>query len=142
MAVESYNNSTNDKNESDSNRNKSLHVSYVKKALKQLGLVGLKSVDIKTYFDDDTLEMVDANMFLRLAADKSIQLSKSKTAFDLIDESKKGVVVIEDLHRVCIELEEEMTEDELIEMIEFADTSGEGLLRPKDFLRIAHKVNL
>ena len=81
-------------------------------------------------------------MFLRFAAEKTIQMDKSDRAFQLIDEAEKGVVVFEDLQRVCLELGEEMTEEELIEMIEFADSSGDGLLRPKHFFRISHKVNL
>lgn len=81
-------------------------------------------------------------MFLRFSADKSIQLEKSNKAFKLIDEANKGVVVFEDLQRVCLELGENMTEEELIEMIEFADSSGDGLLSPKHFFRIACKTNL
>lgn len=98
--------------------------------------------DAKRYFDDDSLESLDADMFLRFAADKSIQMDKSNRAFQLMDEAKKGVVVFEDLQRVCLELGEDMTEDELIEMIEFADSSGDGLINPKRFFRIALKTNL
>lgn len=98
--------------------------------------------DVKRYFDDESLEALDADMFLRFAADKSIQMTKSNRAFELIDEAKKGVVVFEDLQRVCLELGEAMTEDELVEMIEFADPSGVGLLSPKHFFRIAKKSNL
>lgn len=98
--------------------------------------------DVKNYFQDDSLESLDADMFLRFAADKSIQIEKSNRAFQLMDEAKKGVVVLEDLQRVCVELGEDMTEEELIEMIDFADSSGEGLLNPKHFFRIAQKTNL
>ncbi len=82
-------------------------------------------------------------MFLRFAADKSIQLEKSNRAFELIDEANKGIIVFEDLQRVCLELGETMTEEELIEMIDYADSSGgDGLLSPKHFFRIACKTNL
>ena len=81
-------------------------------------------------------------MFLRFAADKTMQLEKANKAFQLMDEAQKGVVVIEDLQRVCIELGEDLTEEELVEMIEFVDSTGEGLLSPEHFFRIAHKVNL
>jgi len=121
---------------------KLLPISYTKKPLKELKLVGLKTIDIKNYFDDDSLGSLDADMFLRFAAEKSIQLERSNMAFQLIDEAKKGVVVLEDLQRVCSDLGETMTEDELIEMIDFVDSSGEGFLNPKHFFRIAHKTNL
>ncbi len=81
-------------------------------------------------------------MFLRFAADKSIQIEKSNRAFELIDDAKKGVVVFEDLQRICIELGEEISEEELLEMIDFVDSSGEGLLTRKHFFRIARKSNL
>jgi len=138
-AVEVFNN----KRSETSSNNKELPIMHVKKPLKQLQLTGLKTDDIKSYFDDDSLETLDADMFLRFAAEKTIQMDKSDRAFQLMDEAEKGVVVFEDLQRVCLELGEEMTEEELIEMIEFADSSaGDGLLRPKHFFRISHKVNL
>jgi len=119
-----------------------LPISSIKKPLRQLQLRWLGVDDVKRYFDDESLEALDADMFLRFAADKSIQMTKSNRAFELIDEAKKGVVVFEDLQRVCLELGEAMTEDELVEMIEFADPSGVGLLSPKHFFRIAKKSNL
>ena len=122
--------------------NKELPISYAKTPLKQLQLTGLKTDDIRKYFNDDSLEKLDADMFLRFAADKTMQLEKANKAFQLMDEAQKGVVVIEDLQRVCIELGEDLTEEELVEMIEFADSTGEGLLSPEHFFRIAHKVNL
>lgn len=121
---------------------KLLPISCAKKILKQLQLEGLKTEDIRRYFEDDSVESLDADMFLRFASDKSIQLTKSNRAFQLIDEANKGVVVFEDLQRVCLELGELTTEEELIEMIEFADSSGDGLLNTKHFFRISSKVNL
>lgn len=81
-------------------------------------------------------------MFLRFAAAKSIQIEKSNRAFQLMDEAKKGIVVFEDLERVCVELGEELSKEEMVEMIEFVDSSGDGLLSPKHFFRIARKTNL
>ncbi|VEU42990.1 unnamed protein product [Pseudo-nitzschia multistriata] len=135
-ALESYN------NENDETSNEFLPNSFLKKPLKKLKLSGLKLDGIKSYFDDENLEALDADMFLRFAADKSIQMEKSNRAFQLIDNAGKGVVVLEDLQRACSVLGEDMTENELIEMIDFADSSGEGLLYPKHMFRIANKVNL
>ena len=119
-----------------------LPISYVKKPLRQLQLRSLGAEDVKRYFEDDDIQAVDADMFLTFAASKSIQLDKSNKAFELIDEAQKGVVVIEDLQRVCLELEEPITEEELIEMMEYADPTGEGSLKPKHFFRLAQKMNL
>lgn len=122
----------------------SLPISHVKKALKQLQITGIKTDDIQSFFEDETLEALDDDMFLRFCSHKSIQLEKSSRAFQLIDDAEKGVVVLEDLQRVCLELGENLTESELTEMIEFADnsTSKDGLLSPDHFFRIARKVNL
>jgi Ca2+-binding EF-hand superfamily protein len=63
-------------------------------------------------------------------------------AFKLFDEVGKGCVVLEDLQRISNDLGEGFTEDELEEMLVFADKKGDGLLQPKDFVRIARQINL
>lgn len=135
-------------NRQNDEQDESLTISFTKKALKKLKITGVKSSDITSFFKGDKrsveIDKVDADMFMRFAAEKVIQLEKSNRAFQLIDGGKKGVVVIDDLRRICDELQESITEDELIEMIEFADTaaSKDGILTPDDFFRIANKVNL
>lgn len=71
-----------------------------------------------------------------------LQKEKSKEAFLLFDEAGKGCVVLEDLQRISQELGENYTDEELEEMMVFADKKGDGLLRPKDFARIARQANL
>ena len=73
---------------------------------------------------------------------KLIQKEKALRAFALFDEVGKGCVVLEDLQRISEELGEGFTEEQLEEMLVFADRKGEGLLQPKDFVRIARNVNL
>jgi Ca2+-binding EF-hand superfamily protein len=92
----------------------------------------------------DEEETVDKDSFLRFAAAKLIQIENAHKAFALIDKDEKGVVVMEDLRRVARELGEDFTEEELIEMIELVDRSsdGDGMLRARDFVRIARRVNL
>jgi Ca2+-binding EF-hand superfamily protein len=118
----------------------SLSISKAKQTLKKIG-IDAKTDEIQSFFDDD-IEELDQSLFLRFAATKWIQMEKAHQAFELIDQVQKGVVVLEDLQRVAQELGEELTEEELTEMIELVDRSGDGLLRPKDFVRIARKVNL
>ena len=68
---------------------------------------------------------------------------KAERAFGLLDEVGKGVVVFEDLRRVANEfLEEEVTDEDLEEMIREIDQSGDGILTREDFYRLANKVNL
>ena len=91
---------------------------------------------------NDGEEELDAATFLQFTGLKLIQTEKAEKAFNLMDTDNKGVVVMEDLQRIAKELGEDFSEQELIEMIEFVDRSGDGMLRPKDFVRIARKVNL
>lgn len=86
--------------------------------------------------------------------------------FDYLDPDGKGVVVVEDLQRAAPEFlwagdtvgevrnqkkkqkgyhggnNEDDDDDVLVEMIQLADSSGEGLLSREDFVRIARRINL
>jgi calcium-binding protein CML len=120
-----------------------ISLSDTKRILRRLELEGIKGDEIITYFDDDMMESLDADMFLRFAAAMTIQKEKAHKAFSLIDEAGKGVVVLEDLQRVARDLGEEWTDEELTEMIEFADRkSGEGFITKKHFFKLARRVNL
>mmetsp|Transcript_42056 Transcript_42056/g.101375 ORF Transcript_42056/g.101375 Transcript_42056/m.101375 type:complete len:163 (-) Transcript_42056:706-1194(-) len=117
-----------------------LSIKESKRALKELG-VDIKSEEIRSLANEENFRF-DESAFLHFAALKLIQLEKSNKAFDLVDTGGKGVVVVEDLARVAKELEEDLTEEELVEMMEFVDRSGDGMLSRKDFARIARKVKL
>ena len=80
--------------------------------------------------------------FFALAGNKLVQKKQALRAFELFDTAGKGVVILEDLQRIAAELGEEMTEDDIQEMIDEVDQSGEGLLTPEDFVKIAKKVGL
>jgi calcium-binding protein CML len=103
----------------------------------------VKSDEIRSFVArGDQNELFDESSFLHFAALKLLQTEKAHKAFDLMDVDQKGVVVLEDLQRVAQELGEDFSERELMEMIEFVDRSGDGMLRPKDFARIARRVKL
>jgi Ca2+-binding EF-hand superfamily protein len=145
----SNNHKDDDDNDGDNNEDiPKISFSDTKRALKRLGMEGIKQDEISSYFDfddsDDSTnkEGLDGDQFLRFAAAKSIQQEKSLNAFELIDEARKGVVVLEDLQRVATDLGEDFTQEDLIEMIQFVDRSADGLLTPKHFFKIARKVNL
>lgn len=69
---------------------------------------------------------------------------RAERAFHLLDEAGKGVVVVEDLRRVVADIlhEEELSDQDLHEMVDEMDQSGDGLLTKDDFYRLAVKVNL
>ena len=117
-----------------------ISVSKAKKCLMILGL-SMKSEDIQAA-SRQSIDAMDQASFLRLAASRRIQSDKGLEAFELMDKDGKGVVVLEDLQRVAQDLGEDISREELVEMIALADRSGEGLLTPQDFVRVARKVNL
>jgi Ca2+-binding EF-hand superfamily protein len=59
--------------------------------------------------------------------------------FKLFDDEKTGVISLKNLRRVAKELGETMDDSELSEMIERADTDGDGLVSLDDFYNIMTK---
>merc|ERR1711934_1304078 len=63
-------------------------------------------------------------------------------AFKLFDEDETGKVSFKNLKRVAKELGESMGDDELQEMIDEADTDGDGEINEEEFLRIMKKAGV
>ena len=63
-------------------------------------------------------------------------------AFRLFDDDETGKISFKNLKRVARELGENMTDEELMEMIEEADRDGDGEISEEEFLRIMKKTNL
>ena len=59
--------------------------------------------------------------------------------FQLFDDSNSGHISLDNLKRVARELGEEMSEEELKEMIDRADLDGDGLISPDEFFNIMTK---
>jgi centrin-1 len=56
--------------------------------------------------------------------------------FAMFDSENKGSITLRDLKRVAKELGETMTEAELLEMIERADSDADGSISADDFFQI------
>jgi centrin-1 len=63
-------------------------------------------------------------------------------AFRLFDEDETGKITFKNLKRVATELGENMTDEELQEMIDEADRDGDGEVSLDDFLRIMKRANM
>merc|ERR1719296_291147 len=63
-------------------------------------------------------------------------------AFKLFDDGDTGKISLGDLQRVASELGEKLSKEELKEMIEEADSDGDGLVDQQDFLKIMKKTKL
>ena len=84
----------------------------------------------------DFLDMMTAKMAER------DPLEEIKKAFRLFDSEERGKINFNDLKRVAKELGENMSDDELNEMIEEADRDGDGEINEEDFIRVMKKTNL
>ena len=59
--------------------------------------------------------------------------------FNLFDDDKSGKITLKNLKRVAKELGETMSDAELMEMIERADTDEDGEINPEEFYMIMTK---
>ena len=63
-------------------------------------------------------------------------------AFRLFDDDETGKISFKNLKRVAKELGENMTDEELQEMIDEADRDGDGEINEEEFMRIMKKTSL
>ena len=69
-------------------------------------------------------------------------IEEIKKAFNLIVEEGHDKITLNSLQKVARELGENMSKEELQEMIEEADRDGDGEIGEEDFIRIMKKTNL
>merc|ERR1719334_2107354 len=65
-----------------------------------------------------------------------------RKAFRLFDDDETGFITLKNLRRVAKEIGENMTDEELQEMIEEADRDGDGQVSEEEFLRMMKKTSL
>ena len=95
--------------------------------------------------DTDGSGMIDFGEFEKLMTVKLGQRDAHEEmlkAFRLFDDDESGYVTFKNLKRVAMELGETITDEELQEMIDEADRSGQGKVSQDDFCRIMKKTNL
>ncbi|KXS13809.1 centrin 1 [Gonapodya prolifera JEL478] len=88
---------------------------------------------------------IDFNEFLELMTAKMSEKDSREEilkAFRLFDDDNTGKITFKNLKRVAKELGENLTDEEIREMIEEADRDGDGEINEEEFLRIMKKTNL
>jgi centrin-1 len=91
---------------------------------------GNGSIDFEEFLDMMTAKISDR--------DSKEDVGK---VFALFDAEGKGAITLRDLKRVAKELGETMTEAELAEMIERADSDADGNITADDFFAIMTRKN-
>ena len=65
-----------------------------------------------------------------------------KKAFKLFDVDNRKQIGFKELKRVAMEMGQNVSDEELNEMIAEADRDGDGELTEEDFIRVMKKTNL
>ena len=103
----------------------------IRKMISDIDKDGNGNIDFQEFLDMMTTKMSEK--------DSREEILK---AFRLFDDEEKGKITFRNLKRVAKELGENMTDEELHEMIEEADRDGDGEINEEEFLRIMKKTSL
>ncbi|CAM9956570.1 unnamed protein product [Ascophyllum nodosum] len=119
----------------------------LKVAMRALGFEPKKE-EIKKMISDidkDGSGTIDFQEFLEMMTSKMSEKDSREEilkAFRLFDDDETGKISFRNLKRVAKELGENMTDEELQEMIDEADRDGDGEINEEEFLRIMKKTSL
>merc|ERR1712185_196813 len=94
--------------------------------------------------DDDGSGTIEYEEFLKMMTHKILNRDPKDEiikVFRLFDD-ETGKISFKNLKRVAQELGENMTDEELQEMIDEADRDGDGKVNEEEFFRIMKKTNL
>ena len=92
--------------------------------------------------DKDGNGTIDFQEFLEMMTNKMSEKDSREEilkAFRLFDDDNTGTITLRNLRRVARELGETMTDEELQEMVDRADSNGDGAVTLDDFFNIMTK---
>lgn len=124
-----------------------LDLSQFKVAMRALGFIpnkGEARALMRRVCDSDS-SSIDFNQFQDLMAEKIFERNPKveiEQAWDLFDKDADGRISFEDLKSITDELGENLTEQELIDMIKEADRTKSGTIGKEDFIRVLLKSGL
>uniref|UniRef100_A0A8C6DKI9 Centrin 1 n=1 Tax=Moschus moschiferus TaxID=68415 RepID=A0A8C6DKI9_MOSMO len=124
-----------------------IDVKELKVAMRALGFEPRKE-EMKRMIADVDKEgtgKISFNDFLAVMTQKMAEKDTKEEilkAFRLFDDDETGKISFKNLKRVARELGENLTDEELQEMIDEADRDGDGEVNEDEFLRIMKKTNL
>ncbi|XP_046994203.1 centrin-1-like isoform X2 [Schistocerca americana] len=88
------------------------------------------------------LSFNDFLLFVTIKMSETDPKDEILRAFHLFNDDETGKVSLNNLKRVANELKEDVTEQELQEMIDEADLDGDGEVNQEEFLRIMKRTSL
>ncbi|XP_008259349.1 centrin-1 [Oryctolagus cuniculus] len=124
-----------------------IDVKELKVAMRALGFEPRKE-EIKKMIsevDKEGTGKISFNDFLAVMTQKMAEKDTKEEilkAFRLFDDDETGKISFKNLKRVANELGENLTDEELQEMIDEADRDGDGEVNEEEFLKIMKKTSL
>ncbi|XP_059372500.1 uncharacterized protein cetn2 isoform X1 [Carassius carassius] len=124
-----------------------IEVKELKVAMRALGFEPKKE-EIKKMIaevDKDATGKISFGDFMTVMTQKMAEKDSKEEilkAFRLFDDDETGKISFRNLKRVAKELGENLTDEELQEMIDEADRDGDGEVNQQEFLRIMKKTSL
>ncbi|KAF6253413.1 caltractin [Scenedesmus sp. NREL 46B-D3] len=103
----------------------------IKKMIADIDKDGSGTIDFEEF-----LQMMTAKMGERDSREEILK------AFRLFDDDESGFITFKNLKRVAKELGENLTDEEIQEMIDEADRDGDGQVSEEEFFRIMKKTSL
>lgn len=125
----------------------SIDAKELKVAMRALGFE-LPREEIKkmiTAVAGNAVSAIDFNQFMEMMGQKILDrdpLTEILKAFDLFDKDHNGSISLKDLKAATIELGENLTDDELREMIREADRDFDGEVGKNEFVEVMKKSGL
>uniref|UniRef100_A0A673V118 Centrin 1 n=2 Tax=Suricata suricatta TaxID=37032 RepID=A0A673V118_SURSU len=124
-----------------------IDVKELKVAMRALGFEPRKEEMKKmiSEVDKQGTGKISFNDFLAVMTQKMTEKDTKEEilkAFRLFDDDETGKISFKNLKRVAYELGENLTDEELQEMIDEADRDGDGEVNEEEFLRIMKKTSL
>ena len=96
-------------------------------------------------FDKDGSGVIEYHEFAEMMTQKMAERDPREEmmkAFRLFDDDDTGKISFHNLRRVAKELGENMTDEEIQEMIDEADRDNDNAINEEEFMRIMRKTNL
>jgi Ca2+-binding EF-hand superfamily protein len=131
----------------DTDGSETIDAKELKVAMRALGFEPKKQ-EIRKMINDidrDGSGTIDFQEFLGMMTSKMSERDSREEilkAFRLFDDDNTGKITLNNLRRVAKEIGENMTDEELREMIDEADRDGDGEIDQEEFLRIMKKTSL
>ena len=104
-----------------------------KSEIRQMFIDMDKDLSSATVSYEEFIEMVTPRMLNRDSRDEIMKV------FALFDDDNTGSISFKNLKRVAMELGENLTDEELQEMIDEADRDGDGVINEEEFYRVMRK---